>query len=186
MTPAATAFPVDRRDETGAHPNRSRRSEPPRSGRAGRYSSAVPATRFERVLVFAGLVGAAGLVFLVFTASRDYRDSQPSTRLPSAPAAVAATTAEERAPVSRASVELTATRGASWLEVRAGSGRGESLFVDTLDRGDRERFSEERLWLRFGAAQNVDATLNGEPVDLPGGTTTVVVSPSGVRTVGAG
>jgi hypothetical protein len=157
----------------------------------------VPATRLERVLVVLGLFGCAVLAFLAVTAWQDYRDSQPSAQPSPAAAstvaetepvgAVAGTTVEDvprSTPAATATLELVAARGDSWLEARVGSAQGEGLFLDTLDQGERERFREKRLWLRFGAAQNVDATLNGDAVQLPPGTTTVVVTRDGVRPAG--
>jgi hypothetical protein len=157
----------------------------------------VPATRLERLVVLSGLLGAAVLGFFAVLAWQDYRESQPSTQRGSAPstpaetgetAGVVAGTTVERAPRTASSqpvsLELVAARGDSWLEVYVGSANGDTLFLDTLAEGDRERFREKRLWLRFGAAQNVDATLNGEPVELPDGIAEVVVTADGIQSPG--
>jgi hypothetical protein len=77
---------------------------------------------------------------------------------------------------------LTARRGSSWVEARAGSATGSLLFQGTLADGRRIRLDGQRVWLRFGAASNVALTLNGKPAgaDLQG-TVEALVTPQGIR-----
>jgi hypothetical protein len=77
---------------------------------------------------------------------------------------------------------LTARRGSSWVEARAGSATGSLLFQGTLADGRRIRLDGQRLWVRFGAASNVALTLNGKPAgaDLQG-TVEPLVTPQGIR-----
>lgn len=72
-------------------------------------------------------------------------------------------------------VVLTATRGDCWVEVRAGSSTGEALYTGTLTAGDSLRFKRPKLWLRLGAASNVDLVVNGRPSRVPPGTVEFVV-----------
>lgn len=65
---------------------------------------------------------------------------------------------------------VTATRGDCWVEVRAGSATGEALYAGTLASGSSLRFNRPKLWLRLGAASNVDVVVNGEPSTVPPGT----------------
>lgn len=73
-------------------------------------------------------------------------------------------------PVAVTTLTITATRGDCWVEVRAGSSSGIVLYAATLATGDTLRFRRSRLWLRLGAASNVDVVLDGEPAAIPPGT----------------
>jgi hypothetical protein len=56
------------------------------------------------------------------------------------------------------------------------------LYEGILTSGKSISVEGARLAIRFGAAANVDLTLNGKRVAaLPRGTTDVVVTPAGVR-----
>lgn len=65
---------------------------------------------------------------------------------------------------------ISATRGDCWVEARAESSSGELLYAGTLAIGSSLRFSRERVWLRLGAASNVDVLVNGRPSTVPPGT----------------
>ena len=78
----------------------------------------------------------------------------------------------KRAP---ATLILAATRGDCWVEVRASSATGQLLYAGTLLSGKTLRFSRPRLWLRLGAASNVDITVNGQPSAVPSGTVELTV-----------
>jgi cytoskeleton protein RodZ len=83
-------------------------------------------------------------------------------------------------PPPRARLVLRAS-GRCWLEVHLGSREGRTLYTGTLEAGERTRFVARRLWLRLGAPWNLTATLNGEPVPLPGTTANVLVTRGGVE-----
>jgi Domain of unknown function (DUF4115) len=70
---------------------------------------------------------------------------------------------------------LSATRGDCWVEVRAGSATGQALYAGTLTTGRSLRFNRPRLWLRLGAASNVDIVVNGRPSSVPPGTVELTV-----------
>jgi hypothetical protein len=65
---------------------------------------------------------------------------------------------------------LSATRGDCWVEVRASSAAGEALYSGTLTTGRTLRFNRPKLWLRLGAASNVDIVVNGRQSSVPPGT----------------
>ena len=71
-------------------------------------------------------------------------------------------------------VDLVAARGPCWLTVRAGSASGKTLYERMLEQGQRARFVGRRLWIRYGAPWNVEATVNGKHVQLPGAVGNVV------------
>jgi hypothetical protein len=79
-----------------------------------------------------------------------------------------------------ARVALRASRGPCWLSVRLGSSSGRVLFETTLQDGQTARFVARRLWIRFGAPWNLDATLGGKPLRLPATTGDAVVTASGL------
>jgi hypothetical protein len=70
---------------------------------------------------------------------------------------------------------VTATRGDCWVEVRAGSEAGRVLYVGTLSTGGSLRFKRPKLWVRLGAASNVDLVVNGRPSAVPPGTVELIV-----------
>jgi hypothetical protein len=76
---------------------------------------------------------------------------------------------------STISLVLTANRGDCWVEVRAGSATGAILFSGTLANGRSLRFSRPKVWLRLGAASNVDIEINGRPSTIPPGTVDLVL-----------
>jgi hypothetical protein len=65
---------------------------------------------------------------------------------------------EARAPTRLA---VAAVLGDSWVEARSGSADGALLYRGNLERGRSIRLSGRRLWLRLGAASNLELTLNG-------------------------
>jgi cytoskeleton protein RodZ len=75
---------------------------------------------------------------------------------------------------------LVASRGRCWVEVRRGSANGAIIFLRTLEQGDSASVRGVRLWVRFGAPWNVDATVNGKTAQLPSALGNVVVTASGL------
>jgi hypothetical protein len=67
-----------------------------------------------------------------------------------------------------ARLELRATRGNSYLLVKQGSALGEILYQGTLERGQKQRFDGQVLWVRLESPQNVLVRRNGNRVRLPG------------------
>jgi cytoskeleton protein RodZ len=66
-----------------------------------------------------------------------------------------------------ARLELRATRGDSYLLVRKASALGEVLYQGTLERGQKQRFDGQVLWVRLETPQNVLVRRNGNRVRLP-------------------
>jgi uncharacterized protein DUF4115 len=87
-----------------------------------------------------------------------------------------ASAAKRRPSADRLRFELAAVDGDSWTSVRRGSADGEVLYEGVLTSGDSVRFTGRRLWLRLGAASNVEILVNGEEVeDVPPGTVDLVL-----------
>jgi hypothetical protein len=55
------------------------------------------------------------------------------------------------------------------------------LYERTLQAGGRAEFAGAQLWIRIGAPSNLDATLNGKPVQLPTSVADVLVTPAALR-----
>jgi cytoskeleton protein RodZ len=70
-------------------------------------------------------------------------------------------------PVGTARVEFRATRGDSYLIVRAKSALGPFLYQGTLERNQKQRFQDKVLWVRLETPANVLVKLNGNKVKLP-------------------
>jgi hypothetical protein len=81
---------------------------------------------------------------------------------------------------TKARIVLVAARGRCWITGRIGSASGPVVFERTLEEGESTRFVAARLWLRIGAPWNLDATLNGKRVQLPGSVGNVIVTPAGI------
>jgi hypothetical protein len=85
----------------------------------------------------------------------------------------------------RATLVVHAGRGASFMEVRAGSRAGDQLYSGTLERGQTQRFVRRSLYVSFSSPANVVVKLNGNRVELPGGGA-YHVTPDGISSVGGG
>lgn len=70
---------------------------------------------------------------------------------------------------TRQQVTLTirALRGASFMEVRAGSATGRPLYTGTLERGQTQRFTKKALYLSVARPRNVVVRFNGTAITLP-------------------
>jgi RodZ C-terminal domain/Transcriptional regulator DIP2311-like, C-terminal domain len=95
-------------------------------------------------------------------------------------AGFAAQAKAEGAASSRVAVVLRASRGDSWISVRSAAGR---LLEDRLlAAGSRMSLHGTALWIRLGAAGNVDFAANGSRLHaLPARAAVVVVTRRGMR-----
>jgi len=114
------------------------------------------------------------------TAPAPASPAKPAAPVTTAPAPVATITTPAQQRPASTSLQLTATRGDSWLEVRSGSATGRVLFAQTLPSGETQTFRGSRFWVRFGAASNIDARLGGKTLRLPVGTYSTVVTRAGL------
>jgi cytoskeletal protein RodZ len=87
----------------------------------------------------------------------------------------------------KARLVLTAVEGDCWVQVRAGSARGDVVWEGTIEQGQAQRFVKwRRLWLSLGSPTALRAVLNGRIVrNLPETQSVVVVTPKKVRTLAA-
>jgi hypothetical protein len=76
-------------------------------------------------------------------------------------------------------VMIVATRGDSWVEARVDSAAGRILYSGLLVRGQVQRVSARRVWLRLAAASNLTVLANGKPPRKPlVGTMNLVLGPT--------
>jgi cytoskeletal protein RodZ len=64
-------------------------------------------------------------------------------------------------------VAVTATKGATFMEVRAGSAAGKPLYRGTLQRGQTKRCASRKLWLSVASPRNVVVRVAGVRVKVP-------------------
>jgi hypothetical protein len=122
--------------------------------------------RRERNVVLLALAAIGIVTALVIVA---WRFGGPE----SAPVHGLTTGVQDRQTVQRpvadgaARVELRATRGDSYLVVRSRSALGQVLYQGTLERGQKQFFDGQVLWIRLESPQNVRVWRNGNRVRLP-------------------
>jgi cytoskeleton protein RodZ len=139
----------------------------------------------RRLLVVVPVALAVGLVAWGFSLGGGHhhpgplRPSLPHTRVSTTTPPPAPRTAPQKP--GRARISLVATRGPCWLSVRLGSDTGRLLYERKVEQGQAVGFSGPRLWIRIGAPWNLDATLNGKRVKLPGSVGNVVATPRGLQ-----
>jgi cytoskeleton protein RodZ len=151
--------------------------------RAPEEEAPVPTRRGRsRVVSMSLLAGCVLAVAAVVAGQQLSRDESQESRPPPAPASVipedgAPLAAEPTAPMPAPSPEppaaktkrppaparlvVAAARGDSWVEARSGSADGPLLYRGNLEHGRSIRVAARRVWLRLGAASNLDLTLNG-------------------------
>lgn len=157
----------------------------------------MPETLTERLVAVAAVFVALGLIGLALAGGS--RKDVPRVAVPAAPSepsgpALASPTLAA-APVGRepgsrpaapataaaAKLVLTAARGSCRVSIRRGSETGKVLFDGVLDGGRTIRLQGGRLWVRLGAAANVDLRVNGKRVrGLPGGTVDLIATRTGI------
>jgi hypothetical protein len=71
-------------------------------------------------------------------------------------------------------LSVRAVRGASFMEVRAGSETGKPLYTGTLEKGQLQRFTKKALYLSVARPRNVVVKVDGRHYALqPSGRLTV-------------
>ena len=114
----------------------------------------------ESRLVAIAVTAIVLLTALVIAAWKFGGPAEPRVQGVNAPAAATL------AAVARG-VSVTATKGASFMEVRAGSAAGKPLYRGTLERGQTKRFAERRLSLTLASPRNVVVRVAGARVKVP-------------------
>ena len=141
----------------------------------------VPAVRHRRQqrresrIVFVTVLAIAVLTALVIAAWRFGGPDEPRVQGVNTPTGQLGT---GRVAGQTHTLEVRATKGASFVEVRAGSPSGAPLFTGTLERGRSQRFMRKALYLYVAKPRNVVVKLNGNPGLLSRGGELLVPAPS--------
>ncbi len=115
--------------------------------------------RRESRLVVVTLLAIVLVTVLVFAAWKFGGTDEPKVQGVNLPAATSTTVAK--------GIAVTATRGASFMEVRVGGSAGKPLYRGTLERGQTKRFPARTLTLSVASPRNVVVKIAGEPLRLP-------------------
>jgi cytoskeleton protein RodZ len=143
------------------------------------------------VVALAGIVAVTVLVVVGLAGLGDGEEPAPDPLGGARPGTTSVAETTETTPaapatpkVRRARLVLTATEGPSWMEVRAGSVNGETLYEGTLELGQTQRFARKRLWINLGSPANLRVRLNGRVVrNFPTTNSIVLVTAERVRTL---
>jgi Domain of unknown function (DUF4115) len=169
----------------------------------------MPETRSERIVFGIGILAIAALVALIVLETTTDRFKRHPTPAALPPMMTATTTSEAAPPPPRPTTEETTTKETTtppeqarppatgvrltlraiadtWVDVRAGSLDGDGLYAGILPEGTVKRFRGTRIWVRFGAASNLTARLNGMPLRLPPGTYSALVGARGLQQLAGG
>jgi len=119
----------------------------------------------------ASLTATAVVGVVAFVAWSGMTTNKPSSPLPSLSASRATAPAHPPDAVARlsrssapAALVIRAVRGDCWLLARRGGATGPVLYEATLQQGQVIRLTAPRIWVRFGAPWNVDASRAGHVV----------------------
>jgi cytoskeleton protein RodZ len=126
--------------------------------------------RLENRGVLFALAGIGALFALVIAA---WKFSDTGTqRIPNLPA----TTSTEKPAVTptprkaagppKFLLNIRATHGNSWMQVRSWSANGSDRYTGTLELGQTQPFRARKLWINFGNPGNLSITLNGKRYSL--------------------
>lgn len=128
------------------------------------------AERRESNVVLLALTSIALLTALVIAA---WRFGNPEEERVPGLAENAATTQAEVADAPTATdglatIEVIATKGDSFVDVRRGAALGRAEFTGTVEEGQKQRFRGRLFWVQVRTPANVVFKLNGNRVRLPG------------------
>ena len=108
--------------------------------------------------------------------------TQSTTTVPLSSKPTTTTTTAPANPAPTHKFAFAATGGSCWLEVHAQSSHGKLLYEGLLADGKTMTFAGARLWIRVGAGEHLEVTLNGKPLaGVPRGTADILVTPTGAR-----
>jgi hypothetical protein len=151
----------------------------------------MPSTYREKLIAAVGFGLVLVLVAVALIAGKGDEQTRTTANPPPQPVTTAsepattpppATTTGRQPQPGDVTLVVMAARGESPVSVRAESEDGASLYEGILSQGRSVRRYGPRLWIRLGAAENVDLTLNGRPVQrLPAGPLDLVATAGRVQ-----
>ncbi|MFM8829029.1 MAG: helix-turn-helix domain-containing protein [Actinomycetota bacterium] len=152
--------------------------------RARRRAEGRPRRR-EAQLLWLAIGGVTGIALLAWLGIGGTTSSTPTEPVPGLPTT---TTATSTTPAEGIDVTFTGrgNRG-SYLEVRNGSDAGATLYSGVLVPGATRAFSfRDSAWVRIGKPDAMSITVNGEPLEITGGTGTFLITQAGAERLPAG
>ena len=135
------------------------------------HTRRVPATRRRRSerressVVLAALT-AIGLVTALVIAAWRFGDAE-RPQVPGLQGTTATRTTVAPKADGNVTLEVIATRGDSFVDVRRGDAIGVAEFTGTVEKGQKQRFTGKVLWLQVRNPANVIIRRNGNRVQLP-------------------
>ena len=137
--------------------------------------------RLENRGVLFALAGIGALFALVIAA---WKFSDTGTqRIPNLPGTTStskpAVTPNKPTRPAKFLLNIRATHGNSWMDVRSWSLSGKSRYTGTLELGQTQPFRARKLWIQFGNPGNLSITLNGKRYSLTH-TGAYTVTPRGI------
>jgi cytoskeleton protein RodZ len=153
--------------------------EPPRRER--RSVAHHDRRRVERRMVLLALAGVAALAALVIVAWK-FGGGNGAALLPTVTGSTDTTAQPPPVRPVGAHLVVTAVRGNSYVEVRLGSARGKAKFAGTLERGQHQDFTGNRLWIQASSPEALRMILNNRTIKLRrGGPLVALVTKNGIR-----
>lgn len=155
--------------------------------RARRKTNGGPRRREAQLLWLAigGVTGVALLAWLGLGGTSSTPATQPVPGIPTTTVTTSTTTG-----TTPDALDLTFTgRGnrGSYLEVRNGSDTGATVYSGVLVPGAARTFSfPEAAWVRIGTPAAIAVTIDGEPLQITGGTGTFLITRSGAERLPGG
>ena len=152
----------------------------------------MPQARLERIIAVIGILAIVTLVTMIIPMWLRYRDDGAAAHRSIRPSPHSVTTTVDstrpaatgtnRTPTVRHEFGLAATGGDCWLEVHMQSSAGKLLYQGLLTDGKTLTFASPRLWIRVGAGEHLNLTLDGKTLQgVPRGTADILVTQKGVQ-----
>jgi cytoskeletal protein RodZ len=122
--------------------------------------------RRESRIVVVALAAIVLVTALVIAAWRFGGTDEPKVQGVNTGARIAST-GTGKATRAQVTVEIRATKGASFMEIRAGSRAGKPLYSGTLERGQAKQFTRAKLFIAAAAPANLEVRANGTRLRIP-------------------
>lgn len=141
--------------------------------------------RREAQLLWLAIGGVTGVALLGWLGMGNGGSQTATAPVPGVPTTTAPPTSTTTAPLDLV-VTGRGSRG-SYLEVRNQSDSGATVYSGVLVPGATRSFSfAESAWVRIGAPRSVAIQVNGEPLEITGGTGAFLVTAAGAERLPAG
>lgn len=153
--------------------------------RARRKSAGTPRRR-EAQLLWLAIGGVTGVALLAWLGLGGSSTTPATDPVPGIPTTTVATTPTATVDALDLTFTGRGNRG-SYLEVRNGSETGATVYSGVLVPGASRTFSfPEAAWVRIGTPAAIAVRIDGEPLQITGGTGTFLITRSGAERLPGG